>query len=199
VDRTSAEVSYEIDAQDRIVRVGEGWARFAAENAPAACKPRGVEGRELWSFVEGAEVRHLYQLLVRRVRERGRAVEVPMRCDGPDVERHMTMRIEPAAHGHVRFSTRLLDEQHRPPIRLLLADAPRSEAIVAICCFCHAIREESPSSLPADPAPAPERWWTLERGVDALGLLEGAPVPKLSHGLCPDCFERSYGLAEVRP
>ena len=84
-------LSYAIDDEDRLIKVDEGYYRFAAENG---WEGAGASlGRSLWDFVAGHEVKKLQRLLLRRVRGGVRGVELPFRCDGPDVTREMDIRI----------------------------------------------------------------------------------------------------------
>src|SRR5258707_15318357 len=57
-------LSYAIDDEDRLIKVDEGYYRFAAENG---WEGAGASlGRSLWDFVAGHEVKKLQRLLLRR-------------------------------------------------------------------------------------------------------------------------------------
>jgi hypothetical protein len=67
-------LSYAIDEEDRLIRVDDGYYRFAEENGWDGA---GASlGRSLWDFVAGSDVVKLQRLLLRRVREGVRDVEV---------------------------------------------------------------------------------------------------------------------------
>src|ERR1044072_7250861 len=92
-------LSYAIDDRDRLIKVDDGYYRFAAENGW-----EGVGdslGRSLWDFVAGRDVVKLQRLLLRRVREGVREIELPFRCDGPEVAREMDIRIAADRTGRV--------------------------------------------------------------------------------------------------
>jgi len=130
-------LSYAIDDQDRLIRLDEGFYRFAQENGW-----KGADsslGRSLWDFVAGDDVRKLQKMLVRRVRDDVRSVKLPFRCDGPESSREMDIRIIAHSSGHVvLFSAQLRSEEGRErPQPLLDPDAPRDEAdFLPMCAWC---------------------------------------------------------------
>lgn len=95
---------YEIDADDRIRRVDDGWLDFARRNDGPELVREKVLGRELWSFVEGRELRLLYRSLIDSVRRTRLGASVPFRCDAPEEARSMRLQIDPIGAGNaVRF------------------------------------------------------------------------------------------------
>ena len=78
-------------------------------------------------------MKKLQRLLLRRVRDEVREVELPFRCDGPDVRREMDITIAADRTGRVvLFSARLRSEEEREePQPLLDPDAPRGERLPA--------------------------------------------------------------------
>ncbi|MET0304689.1 MAG: hypothetical protein ABW196_00485 [Solirubrobacterales bacterium] len=168
-------LSYAIDDQDRLIRVDDGYYRFAAENGW-----EGVGdslGRSLWDFVAGHDVQKLQRLLLRRVREGARDVELPFRCDGPDVTREMDIRIAADTTGRVvLFSARLRAEEEREePQPLLDPDAPRAESdFLPMCAWCDRFLVDG-------------EWVEVEEAAKRLGLFQRSRLPTLDHGICPQC------------
>jgi hypothetical protein len=167
-------VSYSIDLEDRIQSVGDGWLAFACANGAPELTPAAVLGRSIGDFIADPGTRHIYGLLYGLVR-RGTTLQLPFRCDAPEVERNMLLRLSPAGSGGVRCDTFLLAEQHRPVIALLDATAPRGTDFLVMCSWCKRIRHQG-------------QWLDLEEGVRRLKLLSHAPWPELSHGVCPSCI-----------
>ena len=64
---TTAALSYAIDEHDHLIRVDEGYYRFAEENGWADAG--SSLGRLLWDYVAGPELVKLQRMLIRRVRE----------------------------------------------------------------------------------------------------------------------------------
>ncbi len=117
-------------------------------------------------------------MLVRRVRGEVRSVELPFRCDGPDVRREMDIHIAAHSSGRiVLFSARLRSEERREAFQpLLAADAPRGEETLVMCGWC-------------DRFLVGGRWVEVEAAAAQLGLFQLDEMPALSHGICPGCSE----------
>jgi hypothetical protein len=168
-------LSYAIDDQDRLIKVDDGYYRFAEENGW-----EGVGdslGRSLWDFVAGHDVQKLQRLLLRRVREGVRGVELPFRCDGPDVTREMDIRIAADNTGRVvMFSARLRAEEERDePQPLLDSDFPRDESdFLPMCAWCDRFLVDG-------------EWVEVEEAAKRLELFRRPEMPVLDHGICPEC------------
>jgi hypothetical protein len=168
-------LSYAIDDEDRLIRVDDGFYRFAAENGWDGAGDS--LGRSLWDFVAGHEVKKLQRLLLRRVREGVRDVELPFRCDGPDVTREMDIRIAADSSGRVvLFSARLRAEEEREePQPLLDPDAPRDESdFLSMCAWCDRFLVEG-------------EWVEVEEAARRLELFRRNAMPTLDYGICPRC------------
>jgi hypothetical protein len=169
-----ASLSYAIDEQDHLIRADEGYYRFAAENgwneAPTSL------GRSLWDYVAGEEMKKLQRILVRRIRDQARSVELPFRCDGPDVRREMKIKIVARPGGRaVLFSARLRSEEEREiPQPLLDPEVPRSENTLTMCGWCDRFEVDG-------------EWVEVEEAARRLELFNYPELPALSHGICPDC------------
>lgn len=167
-------LSYAIDDQDRLIRVDEGYYRFAEENGWDGA---GASlGRSLWDFVAGHEVKKLQRLLLRRVRDGVRGVELPFRCDSPEVTREMDIRIAAGRSGRVvMFSARLRSEEAREePQPLLDPRAPRDEDFLTMCAWC-------------DRFLVAGEWVEVDEAARRLELFRRSEMPMLDHGICPEC------------
>lgn len=170
-----ARVLYQVNAGDLIVSIGADWVRFAEANE-AAHLTDNVIGRPLWDFVSGATTRHVYRELLGRARA-GRTISFDYRCDSPALRRFMRMTIIARSDGAVAFdsvTTRI--EARVPPLPSLISGTV-IEPVVRMCGWCKRV-EVSPS------------WDDLEIAVERLGLLTLADPPSISHGMCPDCYDR---------
>jgi hypothetical protein len=167
--------AYRIAPDDTIEFVNDAWLRFAAENA-APTLPREVLGSSLWRHVAGVEVRHLYQHLVAKVRNTGREVSTPFRCDSPGVRRFMRMRISALPQDRVEFGTWIERvEAYAHPVGLLDPAAPRDhDRLLRMCAWCKCID-------------AGGTWLELERAIDNLRLLDTPTLPAITHGICEAC------------
>ena len=168
-------LSYAIDDEDRLIRVDDGYYRFAEENGWDGAG--SSLGRSLWDFVAGAEVRKLQRLLLRRVREGARGVELPFRCDGPEQTREMEIKIAADKSGRVvMFSARLRAERERPePQPLLDPDAAHDNGeFLPMCAWC-------------DRFLVAGKWVEVEVAAKQLELFRRGKLPTLDHGICPEC------------
>jgi hypothetical protein len=168
-------LSYAIDDQDRLIRVDDGYYRFAAENGWDGAGDS--LGRSLWDFVAGHEVRRLQRLLLRRIRDGVRDVELPFRCDGPETSREMDIRIAADKTGRVvLFSARVRSEEPRDePQPLLDPRAARdNDDFLPMCAWCDRFLVEG-------------EWVEVEEAAKRLELFRRSELPMLDHGICPDC------------
>jgi len=169
-------LSYAIDDQDRLIKVDAGYYRFAEENGWS--EAGASLGRSLWDFVAGHDVRRLQRLLLRRVRDELREVQLPFRCDGPDVRREMDIRIVADHSGRVvMFSAKLNSEDEREePQPLLDADLPRGSDLLQMCAWCDRFQVEG-------------KWVEVEEAAKRLELFRRSEMPEIDHGICPSCNE----------
>jgi hypothetical protein len=167
-------LSYAIDDQDRLIRVDEGYYRFAEENGWDGAGDS--LGRLLWDFVAGHDVRRLQRLLLRRVRDELHDIELPFRCDSPTLRREMDIRITADRSGRVvLFSAQLCSEQPRSePQPLLNPRAPRAGDFLPMCAWC-------------DRFLVGGEWVEVEEAARRLELFRRSVLPPLDHGICPEC------------
>jgi hypothetical protein len=173
---TAEALSYAIDEQDHLIRANEGYYRFAEENG---WKEASTSlGRSLWDYVAGDEMRKLQRMLVRRIRDEVGSVELPFRCDGPDVRREMDIRIVARPGGRaVLFSARLRSEEPREELQPVLDPlAPRSSDTLTMCGWCDRFEVDG-------------EWVEVEEAARQLELFNRPELPGLSHGICPECNE----------
>jgi hypothetical protein len=169
-------LSYAIDDQDHLIKVDDGYYSFAEENdwngAGASL------GRSLWDFVAGSEMTKLQRLLLRRIRDEVRDVELPFRCDGPEVRREMDIRIVSHSSGRVvMFSARLRSEERREsPQPMLDPDTPRGRDLLEMCGWCDRFQVDG-------------EWVEVEQAAARLELFNREALPAISHGICPRCSE----------
>ena len=170
-----SELTYVIDDHDRLVRLDQGFYRFAAENG--WLDSDSSLGRSLWNFVAGEEMKKLQRMLVRRVRGEAGEIELPFRCDGPDVRREMDIQIAPSSAGTlVQFKTRLRAEEAREFQPLLDPQTSRGADLIEMCGWC-------------DRFWVGGEWVEVEEAATRLKLFLRSEPPTISHGVCPDCTE----------
>jgi len=183
--KTAARTTYvhRIDAGLRISFVSREWLAFAAENGYDTT-PQAELGRPLFSVIADEETRHIYRLLIQRTRSSRDILAFSYRCDSPDHRRWMRMRMRYlAASDEVEFASQLLRIEARAPMPLL---APRQQGqtsprLLSMCGWCKAVLTE-------------QTWVELEQAVMQLRLFATDTMPRISHGICPDCSKRLLSL-----
>lgn len=172
------EFVHRIDREGRIGFVNDAWLAFAAENGWHTSAAE-LLGSELMAFIVDAETRLIYNMLINRVREAGREASFNYRCDSPDWRRFMEMRITNIRElDQVEFRSRVLRLERREPVDLIDPScAARSREILTMCGWCKAVRVE-------------HAWIEVEQAVERLGILANQVLPRISHGICPDCRDR---------
>lgn len=171
---TSTTISYAIDEEDRLVRLDGRFYRFAEENGW-----QDVDyalGRSLWDYVTGEDLRKLQRILLRRVRDERRNIELPFRCDGPEVRREMDIRIGASASGRlVLFSATPRRERRRLDFQPLLDPAAtRNDSTIQMCSWCDRFLVEG-------------EWVEVEAAAERLGLFGQPTLPEVEYELCPKC------------
>jgi hypothetical protein len=139
------------------------------------CAPfisNSIVGHNLFQFIDGVEVRHLYKALADKVLKTGIPITFPYRCDGPKTRREMQMRL--SLEGRmVKYESTVIRETPRE--RELPHQSPSGDNFVAICSFCQKYRFPVTSTI----------WNELER------LLMERRLPaefRFTHGICENCF-----------
>jgi hypothetical protein len=165
---------YHLDNQNRIVQVSPNWDAFAlANDAPEVCA-RKVLNRPLMDFLAGFETKHLYDIMLNKVRRTQNHVTVPFRCDAPALRRFMELTMRPREGGGIEFQTVILREEARTPTILLDRGSRRSGGPVSMCAWCKKVNVQA-------------EWLEVEDAVAKLQLFQEPVVPELTHGICGSC------------
>lgn len=169
-------VEYRIDREDRVVEVNEAWRRFALLNG--GDELGHALGRSLWDAIDGAEVRFVWEELLRRARSVLRAIEIDYRCDAPAARRFMRMRLEARDDGSVYLRTWPLAVEPRDEVRALERRATiAARGALISCAWCRRVVSR-------------DRWLEIEDALAELGVAVDDDVPLVSHGICADCAAR---------
>jgi len=170
----SQEIRYRISVDGTILEIDGAWEDFAADNDAEDLAASPPVGTPFLDHVAGAAVRSLLTSILERVRAEEEPLELPFRCDAPDCRRHMRMRVEPVEDGSVLIRSWIVREEPRESVRLLKADEPRDDRLLRVCAWCKR-------------ASIDDEWVALEAAVPRLDLFGSAPVPGITHDICPGC------------
>ena len=177
------EITYTIDAQDRISALGGAWSEFARRNDAPELEPESVVGRRIWDFIRGKQVQRLYEDAMHLVRHRGKQLEIPARCDSPTHARWTRQILVPGEHGEILQRSIVVHEAHRVFAPILDRTVQRGAFALPICDFCCDCLLDS-------------RWIALEDALARLGPDDQGEMPQLQRSACPHCA--SVFRAEMR-
>ncbi len=176
---------HRIDGDGRICFINADWLAFAAENDWPVTSAQ-VLGTELLASISDLRTRHFYGLLIDRVRSTGAPIQFRYRCDAPDCRRLLEMHMHYHADlDQVEFRSSAISIERREPVAVLdIRKTPRSGQTLSVCSWCKAVETA-------------QAWIQLEQAVVRLGLFAAETLPRISHGICPDCSGRLTTLTST--
>jgi hypothetical protein len=134
-------VVYWLDRNDRIVDLNEAWAAFARSNGGEGLEPEAVLGRPLRQFVSGDPTRMWLDAVLALARLKGEPVERAYRCDCPDLQRFMKMRVVPEKGEVLRLEHHLLSSRPRPAVRFIPCSQSVDGKPILRCSICCRIQD----------------------------------------------------------
>lgn len=170
------EISYWIDADDAVEAVSDSWTSFALENRGRDLVPPPVLGRSLWDSIGDETTRSIYAALLDRVRRGLGPVHFQFRCDAPAMRRLLDMRMAAEPGGTVVFRTRPVMLEPRPSVALLDPSVRRTAVVQVSCAWCARLQVTM------------TEWLEVEDAMRILDPFNERARPRLSHGMCPECF-----------
>ena len=169
-------VEYRIDSGLIITFVSENWSVFARENGANDLTAENTIGKHLKEFITDNETFELYINIIDKVRNTGEGISFPFRCDSPDYRRFMEMEVVPYSINEIQFKCVLVKKERRAKQQFLSPNTDRSDDFLTICSWCKKIKTRE------------KCWLEIEDAVRALKLMDSVKLPKLTHGVCPECF-----------
>ena len=176
---------HRVDSDGRICFINADWLAFAAENDWPVTSAQ-VLGTDLLASISDLQTRYVYDLLIHRVRGTGAPIQFRYRCDAPDCRRVLEMHM----HYHpkldqVEFRSSAISIERREPVAVLdVRKTPRYGETLSVCSWCKAVQTA-------------QAWMQLEQAVVRLGLFAAETLPRISHGICPDCSSRLTTLTST--
>jgi len=159
--------------QDLRIRLCNGaWDRFALENGGAHLLRRSILGRPIFDFISGNLADH-YRKVFRQTLQRDIVWQQDYECSSPSVLRRFCMHVYPVRGELLIVNSLLVQSEHdREVSPAIEAHYRDSGGILLMCSNCRRVRAKGPEA----------RWdW-----VPGFVL---SPPARVSHGLCPPCYE----------
>ena len=170
-------IEYRIDSGLIITFVSTNWSEFAGVNGANNLTEENTLGKHIKEFIADNETFELYINIIDKVRDTGEGVKFPFRCDSPDFRRFMEMEVVPYSINEIQFKCVLVKKVLREKQSLLSPETDRNNEFLTICSWCKRIKI------------AEKRWQEIEDAIKTLKLMDEIKLPKLSHGICPECFQ----------
>ena len=175
---------YGVDRNDVVVGLSDNWQSFSEENGGGeGCYPQNIVGSSLWRHVCEWETKHLYEIILQRVREYNHRATFSFRCDSPEKRRFLTLAVIPMEEASIAFESTIINTEVREPVVLLNEGIKRSEEFLRICSMCKRI------------AISETEWVEVEIAVQQLSLFQKVVMPQFTHGICQSCFDAA--MAEL--
>jgi len=174
-------ITYELDAQDRLIYVSPSWESFAINNDANELTLSAIKGRPLFEFIVDPETREIYRMLLKQVRSSSESLSFKIRCDSPSQMRLLQLVVASPDNENVVIDSNLLQSMPQNSGPLLERRVDRSGELLRICSWC--LRSKVGSE-----------WLSPAETAQSLGLFESSPVPKLTHGMCEDCFKEATSI-----
>jgi len=171
-------VIYEVDRDGVITHVNDAWNHFARENDSPNLIADEVIGSKLADHISSIELRHLFQAVYERARIEETFITLPFRCDSPDTERLLEMRITPLQTDGLQFTINPISLSTREPIHLLNMNLDHSHGLISMCSWCKSIQVKE------------NQWEELSAAIKDLGIFETSELPRITHGICKPCGEK---------
>ncbi|GJQ60701.1 MAG: hypothetical protein D8M57_15880 [Candidatus Scalindua sp. AMX11] len=171
-------IEYRIDSRSIITFVSKNWSEFARENGANNLTDENTIGKRLKEFIAGNETYELYINIIDKVKNTGKEVVFPFRCDSPDCRRFMHMTVAPYTINEIQFKSVMVKKELREVQSLLSLETDRSDEFLTICSWYKKIKITD------------KLWQEIEEGIKALKLMEEINLPKLTHGICPECLQK---------
>ena len=167
-------VSYRINERDEIISVNDAWCRYASDHGWEGISPDKALFKPVYHYITDSTTSRLYQYLFKRVRQ-GSSVRYRFNCESNSHRRLMEMTVTSLGDsGDVELTARMLSKQVNREQYQSIGELQLDEFLRA-CGWCCRIDMDG-------------FWIDVEHAVEKLGMFEFSRLPKLTHGICKDCY-----------
>jgi hypothetical protein len=169
---------YKIDANNIITFVNDDWLAFAQENDAPHLTREATLQKSLLEYISDQETRDLYNQILDTVRATKEKITIPLRCDSPEYRRFIELKMSPKDKGAVELIGHVKKMERRNRVALLEKGSKKSDEFIRTCSWCKKVLVPN------------EGWFEIEEAIKRLKLMESTVVPKLTHGMCPSCYDK---------
>ncbi len=168
-------VTYRINERDEITSVNDDWCRYASEHGWENVSPDNAINMPIYHYITDTTTSIIYENLFKRVRG-GSTVRYTFNCESSSHRRKMEMTVTALGNrGGVEIKARMLSKQARILQNINTEATYQQEKFMRACGWCYRIDMNG-------------KWLDIEVAVSKLGIYEFSRLPKLTHGICKDCY-----------
>lgn len=176
---------YTIDALDRLIEVNHAFIQSLPPEFGIE-RPRQIVGRSLWEFVPSVATMQLWKVLLRRVRNIGAPVFIPMRIETYTRRHLIDFEVHALGNDDVRHVHQIIGFETRTAIALLDPGQPRDERTLSRCSWCSRVQVRL------------GLWLDIEVAHATLQLDEQQTMPRIADSACTTCKQSILQLIPLR-
>jgi hypothetical protein len=158
------DLTYGLNAENRIVATSETWDSYALSHEGSECVSRLILYRSIWDFIAGEEMREFLGSVFEECRSREQDFSTLSRSNGPSEQRLLQMTVRPGTLGTIFVHHELIATSCKPSNEPVNLARHRS---LQQCSICERIR-------------IGENWISLQ------AVPNSRMFPR-SHTVCPSC------------
>ena len=172
---TSLSILFRININDNIIFINDDWSKAVALNNACGIFGDKTLHQNFWDFFDDISIEYLYRKLLFRVRQ-GHEVKFNLRCDYADSVQLLELHITLQSRNEVLFEVRVIEKDFYSSQSSFEESAAQTEELLVVCSWCDRVNIKN------------ESWQEIEQAVNTLKLFESRNLPRISHGMCNDCY-----------
>lgn len=166
-------IIYKIDSNDTLADLNELWDQFATENDAADFLSQNIQGRSLWDYIYDLDTRHLYEAILKHVRQHDIMLQFPYRCDSPAFKRFMHMEIYPDQNGKIIFQNEITRIEPRNQKVYYHFVSMGRRMFLRLCSVCLRVKHDNV-------------WHEIEDALN-MGILDNDRQIQVACCVCDEC------------
>ena len=177
------DITYWLDATDRIIKVSSSWNNLATVTNSQAILEEKIVGQRLWVFIQGSTTRLWVDAVLNYARISGKAVEKQYRCDSPTDKQFMLMRVIPLSREILEVQCNV---EATVPLKTRIEFTTANTFIPSLttrCSICNRLKIK--------------QGWLEPDDEQITNYLDTRTSVKVIYGVCPTCQDQVRRLREA--
>ena len=173
---TDFSILFCINANDTIVYHNDFLTEFTSAKFNCHLLGGKTSHQSLWDFFDDITTEFIYRMILARVRC-GIDVRFNFSCDDTNKQRLFEKHIYLKENSDIVFEVRNLSKKPDSPPDNINEVSVKSSRDLLSCSWCDRIHITG------------DDWQSVDKAINTLQLFEGQVLPKISHGICGDCYK----------